>query len=98
MWVGLAANTLELHAKVASNAVKSVGFSAFTRRIHQIAFKSKLPVSWTEIRKQMSSAERKDKTVDDARESMKQLEAAGLGKIVEGDRGGLSYQALKPLP
>jgi len=93
----LDANTLELHAKVASNAVKSVGFSAFTRRIHQIAFKSKLPVSWTEIRKQMSSAERKDKTVDDARESMKQLEAAALGKIVEGDRGGLSYQALKPL-
>ena len=94
----LDANTLELHAKVASTTLRSVGFSAFTRRIHQIAFKSKLPVSWTEIRKQMSSAERKDKTVDDARESMKQLEAAGLGKIVEGDRGGLSYQALKPLP
>lgn len=94
----LDANTLELHAKVASNAVKSVGFPAFSRRIHQIASKSKLPVSWTEIRKQMSSAERKDKTVDDARESMKQLEAAGLGKIVDGDRGGLSYQALKPLP
>ena len=46
----------------------------------------------------MSSVERKGKTVVDARQSMKQLEDAGLGTIIEGRRGGLAYKSLQPLP
>lgn len=90
------ANTIAMHSKVASKT--TTGFSAFTRRIHELASKSKLPVTWADIRKQMNSMERKGKTVDDARKSMEELEAAGVGKIVNGGRGGLSYQVLKPLP
>ena len=91
-------NTLDLHSKVAIKNQTTTNFSPFTSRIHQIALKCKGPISWTEIRKQMSSVERKGKTVVDARQSMKQLEDAGLGKIIEGRRGGLAYKSLQPLP
>ena len=91
-------NTLDLHSKVANKHQTTTNFSPFTCRIHQIALKCKTPISWTEIRKQMSSVERKGKTVVDARQSMKQLEDAGLGKIIEGRRGGLAYKSLQPLP
>jgi len=90
-------NTLTLHSKVASKAHGALSLSLFARRIHQIASKSKLPVPWSEIRKQMSSTERKGKSVQDARESMIQLAALGFGKVVNGERGGCSYQALRQL-
>jgi hypothetical protein len=86
---------LETHAKVAGT--KSCNLDSFGKRIHDIALKSQLPVSWTEIRNQMSSAEKSNKTAIDAEKSMQALVEMNLGEISKGDRGGLCYKAIKPL-
>lgn len=86
---------LACHAK--SAGIKSKSYSDFTRRIHEIALKSTGFVSWTNIREQMSSHEKKNKTKDDAEESMRQLVGMQVGEISTGTSGGLRYKALKPL-
>ena len=88
--------TLACHAKLAGVTPDSL--SSFERRLHNIALKSKSPMSWTEIRNKMSSDERKGKDVKDAEEAMKKLVALGLGEITRGPNGGLHYKALKPIP
>ena len=86
---------LASHASVSGTSTAQV--SAFTRRIHEIALKSKKQMSWTDIRSQMSSTERAGKDKQDADASMRELVALGVGEIVAGPRGGLCYRALKPL-
>jgi len=86
---------LETHAKVAG--AKSYNLDSFGKRIHDIALKSQLPMSWTEIRNQMSSTEKFKKTAIDAEKSMQALVEMNLGQISKGDRGGLCYKAIKPL-
>jgi len=88
--------TLAYHAKLAG--VTTDGLTPFQRRLHNIALKSKSPMSWSEIRQKMSSTEKKDKDVKDAEEAMSKLVALGLGEVTEGPNGGLYYKALKPLP
>jgi hypothetical protein len=88
--------TLACHAKLAG--VTTGSLSSFERRLHNIALKSKSPMSWTDIRNKMRSDERKGKDVKDAEESMKKLVALGLGEITRGPNGGLRYKALKPIP
>ena len=90
-------NTLELHSRLQIN-IRKRQTSHPLQSNPSNSTKCKTPISWTEIRKQMSSVERKGKTVVDARQSMKQLEDAGLGTIIEGRRGGLAYKSLQPLP
>ena len=87
--------TLRCHAKLAG--VTPASLSSFERRLHNNALKSKSPMSWTEIRTKMSSAEKQAKGVKDAEEAMKKLVALGLGEITRGPNGGLHYKALKPI-
>ena len=87
---------LACHASVLGTPTAQV--SAFTKRIHEIALKTKKQMSWTDIRNLMSSTERGGKKKQDAEASMRELVALGVGEIVAGPRGGLCYRALKPLP
>jgi len=88
--------TLACHAKLAG--VTTEGLTPFQRRLHIIAFKSKSPMSWSDIRQRMSSTEKQGKDVKDAEEAMRTLVALGLGEVSKGPNGGLYYKALKPLP
>jgi len=87
--------TLTCHAKLAGVTPDSL--IDFERRLHSIALKSMSPMSWTEIRKQMSSVEKQGKNVKTAENAMKKLVALGLGEITRGPNGGLHYKALKPI-
>jgi hypothetical protein len=89
-------STLACHAKLAG--VTTEGLTTFQRRLHNIALKSKSPMSWSDIRQKMSSIEKQGKVVKDAEEAMSKLVALGLGKVTKGPNGGLYYKALKPLP
>jgi hypothetical protein len=89
-------STLACHAKLAG--VTTEGLTPFQRRLHNIAFKSKSPISWSDIRQKMSSTEKQGKDVKDAEEAMGKLVALGLGQVNRGPNGGLHYKALKPLP
>jgi hypothetical protein len=55
-------------------------------------------MSWTDIRYQMSSAEKQGKDAKDAKGAMNKLVALGLGEITRGPHGGLHYKALKSIP
>lgn len=88
--------TLACHAKLAG--VTTEGLTPFQRRLHNIALKSKGPMSWSDIREKMSSTEKQGKDVKDAEEAMRKLVALGLGEVSRGPNGGLHYKALKPLP
>jgi hypothetical protein len=68
------------------------------RRIHNIAFTSKGPMTWTQIRECMSGDEKKGLNRARAEEEMRKLELLGVGRIVPGKRNGLCYQAIKALP
>jgi len=92
---GLDRWTLACHARLAGVTLGSL--SSFARRLHSIAIKSKSPMSWTDIRKQMSSVEKQGKNVKTAENAMKKLVALGLGEITRGPNGGLHYKALKPI-
>jgi hypothetical protein len=72
--------------------------SVHMRRIHNIAFTSKGPMTWTQIRECMSGDEKKGLNRARAEEEMRKLELLGVGHIVPGKRNGLCYQALNPLP
>ena len=88
--------TLACHAKLAG--VKTDSLTPFQRRLHTIAFKSKSPMPWTEIRLKMSSTEKQGKDVKEAEEAMGVLVTLGLGEVSKGPNAGLYYKALKPLP
>jgi hypothetical protein len=88
--------TLACHARLAGVTTETL--TPFQRRLHTIAFKAKSPMSWTEIRQKMSSAERQGKDVRDAEEAMDKLVALGLGEVSRGPNGGLCYKALNPIP
>jgi hypothetical protein len=88
--------TLACHAKLAG--VKTDSLTPFQRRLHTIAFKSKSPMPWTEIRLKMSSTEKQGKDVKEAEEAMGVLVTLGFGEVSKGPNGGLYYKALKPLP
>jgi hypothetical protein len=88
--------TLKCHAKIAGLTVESL--STFERRIHTISLKAKSPMSWSEIRNQMSSVEKQGKTKEHAESAMRKLVALGLGEISTGPNGGLVYKALNPIP
>jgi hypothetical protein len=88
--------TLACHAKLAGITPESL--TQFQRRLHTIAFKSKRPMSWSEIRQKMSSAEKLGKNANDAEQAMGVLVTLGFGEVSKGPNGGLCYKALKPLP
>jgi hypothetical protein len=88
--------TLAYHAKLAG--VTTEGLTTFQRRLHNIALKSKSPMSWSDIRQKMSSTEKQGKGLKEAEEAMSKLVALGLGEVTKGPNGGLYYKALKPLP
>jgi len=88
--------TLKCHAKIAGLTVESL--SNFEKRIHAISLKSQSPMSWTEIRSRMSSAEKQGKTKEHAESGMRKLVALRLGEISTGPNGGLAYKALKSIP
>lgn len=88
--------TLACHAKLAG--YKTDSLTPFQRRLHNIAFKSKSPMPWTDIRSKMSSAEKHGKDAKDAVEAMNVLVTLGLGEVTNGPNGGLYYKSLKPLP
>ena len=89
-------STLACHAKLAG--VTTEGLTTFQRRLHNIALKSKNPMSWSDIRQKMSSTEKQGKGVKEAEEAMSKVVALGLGEVTKGPNGGLHYKALKPLP
>jgi hypothetical protein len=89
-------STLACHAKLAG--VTTEGLTTFQRRLHNIALKSKSPMSWSDIRQKMSSTEKQGKGLKEAEEAMSKLVALGLGEVTKGPNGGLYYKALKPLP
>ena len=85
-----------MSAKLAG--VTTEGLTPFQRRLHNIALKSKSPMSWSDIRQKLSSTEKQGKGLKDAEEAMSKLVALGLGEVTKGPNGGLYYKALKPLP
>ena len=87
---------LALHLRISGKGGQKL--DKFARRIHEICLKSQSRLSWTEIRNQMSSEERKGKTTHQAEESMRLLESLDVGEVSTGPKGGLCYKALKPLP
>lgn len=87
---------LALHLRISGKGGQKL--DKFARRIHEICLKSQSRLSWTEIRNQMSSEERKGKTTHQAEESMRLLESLDVGEVSSGPKGGLCYKALKPLP
>jgi len=88
--------TLACHAKLAG--IRTEGLTPFQRRLHNIALKSKSPMSWSDIRMKLSSTEKQGKAIKDAEEAMSNLVALGFGEVTKGPNGGLYYKALKSLP
>ena len=88
--------TLDCHAKIAG--FSNTSFSPFERRMHELALKEKVAVSWTTIRDAMSSKEKHNKTINDAEKAANKFEAHSLGEVSKGPNGGLLYKALKPIP
>jgi hypothetical protein len=68
------------------------------RRLHNLAFLQKGPVTWTILKDKLSSKETKVINRVKADELFRLLEAMGYGRIDSGPRGGLRYEALMELP
>lgn len=64
------------------------------KRIHEIAKKSKGPVSWSAIKQGLKGLEKKGITAALAKVMIQTLQDRGLGEIGEGKRGGVTYRAL----
>ncbi len=72
--------------------------SRLNQRIHDIALKKGKVMSWPEIRRQLSPAEKKGATSDQAAGIFQQLVDIGIGELSRGPRGGARYQATKAWP
>ena len=88
---------LSLHAQVAA-ASDSQGADGVMRIVHRASEAAGGPVGWSEIQRRISPKGRA--SIDGAVVSaaMEALAGGGWGEIVRGARGGLRYQATKPLP
>ncbi|QNI98416.1 DUF3987 domain-containing protein [Synechococcus sp. RS9902] len=84
---------LEKHAADAINDRQRI-----LRRIHEVAGRSKGPVSWKVIRQGLKGAEKKGITAALAKVMLQQLHDMAIGQLGEGKRGGITYQALAPFP
>ena len=74
------------------------GISSLMRRIHTLARKAKGAVSWTQLRQQMNSREKKGISAALAEAAMRALAELGVGEVSDGPRGGLLYRATADLP
>ena len=84
---------LEKHAAAAINDRQRI-----LRRIHEVASRSKGPVSWKVIRQGLKSTERKGITAALAKVMLQQLHDMAIGQLGEGKRGGITYRALADFP
>lgn len=72
---------------------------AILRSIHRIAIKSTSPIPWSDLRRQLSSKQRKGINCKQGRELLCQLEQLGLGVITDGKAGSVAFQSNgKPFP
>ena len=55
-------------------------------------------MTWTELRKKLSSTERTTLTPEMKKEVFDQLEEANFGELKKGPQGGLIYKVLCPWP
>ena len=72
---------------------------ALLRSIHRIAIKSTAPVSWHELRRQLSQKQKKGLNAKQGAELLLQLEELDLGTISDGPSGAIQFKANgKPFP
>lgn len=74
------------------------GVSSLMRRIHTLARKARIAVTWGQLRQQMNSKEKKGTNAALAEQAMQALAELGVGEVSEGPRGGLLYRATGDLP
>lgn len=84
---------LSLHAEVAAGSV-----GGLMRTVHRVAESVGRPIRWKDLAQRVSSKQRKDTDAAGFAEAAAALHAAGYGEAKTGQRGSVSYQAIKPLP
>lgn len=87
---------LTFHERALSDDESPV--SNLMRRIHTIAQTVGEPVTWREISRRISAAERRGLNSTIAQAAMAALSKLGYGIAKQGPRGGMTYQATQDLP
>ncbi|CAK6698824.1 DUF3987 domain-containing protein [Synechococcus sp. CBW1107] len=89
----LDAYALGIHADAAGQ-----GPSGLMRSIHRIALASGDATTIGEIRRKLSSRQRKEGDATTIRLAMEALAKAGFGETTQGAKGGVAYRAIRELP